>query len=264
MISSEFASHASLGVAPRRDAVPAEDHSDRLGMHSLDCGDIDAELKAGPPPRDPRDAVAEALLRERFAVGGGGERDAGVGMQVIDMRGVDQAVHRGVDRGRRAATAVQAVVERVDHLVLTGDARVDVDERAKPVEPQHGKTRRRHRAEIASRALDPKQIDGPAGDRIGALALRRGVASGVVRVPGIGAETVRARDEVVDGGRRVCGHRHLLAVMPPSPLALRPFAPRRSCRSTRTGDRRPPDRGQARLRRGSRRASAARQLRRRP
>ena len=54
------------------------------------------------------------------------------------MRGVDEAVHRGVDRRRGTALAVQAVVERRDHLVLALDAGVDVDERAHPVEPQHG------------------------------------------------------------------------------------------------------------------------------
>ena len=50
-------------------------------------------------------------------------------MQVVDVRGVDQAVHRGVDRRRRAALAVQAVVERRDHLVLALDPGIDVDQR---------------------------------------------------------------------------------------------------------------------------------------
>ena len=128
--------------------------------------------------------------------------------------------------GAAPPTTVQAVVERLDHLVLTVDARVDVDERAEPVEPQHGKSRGRQGAEIASRTLDPEQIDGAPRDRIEALALARGVAAGVVRVPGIGAETVRARDEVVDGGRPVCGHRHLAVIaltrLSCTPAGLRP------------------------------------------
>ena len=65
------------------------------------------------------------------------KRDPGVGVQVIDVRGVDQPVHRGVDGRGGAALAVQAVVERGDHLVLAVDARVDVDQRAQPVQPQH-------------------------------------------------------------------------------------------------------------------------------
>ena len=64
-------------------------------------------------------------------------------MQVVDVRGIHQAVHRRVDRRRRAALAVQAVVERGDHLVLAVDARVHVNERAHAVEAQHGEARLR-------------------------------------------------------------------------------------------------------------------------
>ena len=80
-------------------------------------------------------------------------------MEVVDVGGVDEAVHRGVDRRRRAAPAVQAVVERGDHLVLALDARVDVDERAQPVEPEHGEPGLGQRAEVAAGALDPQQLD---------------------------------------------------------------------------------------------------------
>ena len=47
-------------------------------------------------------------------------------MKMVDVRGLDQPVHRGVDRGRRAALPVQAVVERGDHLVLALDAGVHI------------------------------------------------------------------------------------------------------------------------------------------
>ena len=106
------------------------------------------------------------------------------------MRGVDEAVHRGVDRRRGAALAVQAVVERGDHLVLALDAGVDVDERAQPVEAQHGEAGLGQRAEVAAGALDPQQLDGLAGDRVGLGALGGGVAAGVVGVPRVGAEPV--------------------------------------------------------------------------
>ena len=64
----------------------------------------------------------------RLAVGRGGQRDAGVRVQVVDVGGGHEAVHGCVDRRSRAALAVQAVVERGDHLVLAVDAGVDVDQ----------------------------------------------------------------------------------------------------------------------------------------
>ena len=53
---------------------------------------------------------------------------------------LDEAVHRGVDRRRRAAFAVEAEVERGDHLVLALLAGVDVDEGAQAVEAQDRET----------------------------------------------------------------------------------------------------------------------------
>ena len=139
--------------------MAAEDAADGLRVGRLDRGDVEAELEAGPPPRHPDDLVAEDLLGQLLAVRGRGDRDAAVGVQVVDVRRVDEAVHRGVDRRRGAALAVQAVVERRDHLVLALDAGVDVDERAHPVQPQHGQARLCERAEVAAGALDPQQLD---------------------------------------------------------------------------------------------------------
>ena len=42
--------------------------------------------KPGTAPRHPDHPVAEALAGQRLAVGGGGQRDAGVGVQVVDVR----------------------------------------------------------------------------------------------------------------------------------------------------------------------------------
>lgn len=60
------------GRAPGGDAVAAEDDADRLRVGRLDGRDVQPELEAGTPPVDPRDAVAEALLGQRGAVGRGG------------------------------------------------------------------------------------------------------------------------------------------------------------------------------------------------
>ncbi len=138
--------------------MSAEDGADGLRVLPLDLGDVQAELETGPPPGHPHHPVAEDLLGERLAVGGGGQRDAGIGMQVIDVGGVDQAVHRGVDGWRRAAATVQAVVECGDHLVLAVDAGVHVDQGAHPVEPQHGQPVFGEGAEVAAGALHPQQL----------------------------------------------------------------------------------------------------------
>ncbi len=187
------------GRAPGRDAVPAQDAADRLRIRRRDRGDIQPQLEAGTPPRHPHHPVAEALGRQPLAVRGRRERDARVRVQVVDVRRVDQGVHRGVDRRRRPALAVQAVVERGHHLVLALDSGVGVDERAQPVQPQHRQATRAQRAEIAAGALDPEQVDRRAGHRVRLGALRRRVAARVVRVARIGAQPVRAGDQLVDG-----------------------------------------------------------------
>ena len=110
--------------------MAAEDHADGLGTGGVDRGDVETELETGTPPRHPRDAVAVDVLRQLLAVGRGGDRDAAVRVQVVDVRRGDEAVHRGVDRRRRAAATVATEVERGDHLVLARVARIDVDERA--------------------------------------------------------------------------------------------------------------------------------------
>ena len=84
-----------------------------LGVQRLD---LEGEFETRTPPRHPRDLLAEALLGERFAVGGGGQRDHRVGVEVIDVRGRQQAVHRSVDRRRGSADT--AVLEQFDHLVF--------------------------------------------------------------------------------------------------------------------------------------------------
>jgi hypothetical protein len=120
-------------------------------------------------------------------------------VQVVDVWGVDEPVHRRVDARRRTAPAVQAVVERGDHLVLALLAGVDLDQRPHPVQAQHGEPGPGEGAEVAAGALDPHQLDLTPGRRVGRDALRGGVAPGVVRVPPVGAELVRAGEQLGDG-----------------------------------------------------------------
>ncbi len=130
---------------------------------------------------------------------GRGDGDAAVGVQVVDVGGVDQAVHRGVDRRSRTALAVQAEVEGGDHLVLAVDARIDVDE---------ARIRSRRRTARPDSVRVPRSPPEPLthssstcspGDRVGLGALGRGVAAGVVRVPGVGPEAVRSGEQLGNG-----------------------------------------------------------------
>ncbi len=185
------------GVAPGGDAVAAQDAADGLRVRGLDGRDVEAELETRTAPGHPDDLVAEDLGGQVLAVGGRGDRDAGVGVQVVHVGRVDQAVHGRVDRGRRAALAVQAVVERGDHLVLALLARVHVHEGAHPVEPQHGEALLGERAEVAAGALDPQQLDGLARHRVGGGALRGRVAARVVGHPRVGAQAVGPAHQVL-------------------------------------------------------------------
>jgi hypothetical protein len=81
--------------------VAAEDGSDRLRVALLHVGDVQTQLKARAPPRNPHHAVAEDLLGQCLAVGGGGNRDAGVGVQMVDVVGVDQPCIAVLDGRRR-------------------------------------------------------------------------------------------------------------------------------------------------------------------
>ena len=140
MMSSEFASQAS--EVPPQAVIPCPPSTAPIasGWSFAIAAMIEAELEAGSSPRDPRDAIPETLPGQPLAVGGGRERDPGIRMEVVDVGGVDEAVHRRIDRRRRAPATMEAVVERGDHLVLALDARVDVDEGAQPVQPKHGET----------------------------------------------------------------------------------------------------------------------------
>ena len=160
MIHSELRSASLAVVAPRRDAVTAEDAADGLRVLRLDRGDVEPELEARPAPRHPDHLVAEDDLGELLAVGRGRDRDPRVRMQVVHVCRIDQPVHRRVDRRRGTPLAVQAVVERGDHLVLALDAGIDVDEGTQAIEPEHRQPALGQRSEITAGALDPQQLDG--------------------------------------------------------------------------------------------------------
>ena len=148
MIQSEFAS-ASSDVSPHA-VMPWPPR-----MQPIACGFFALIAAMSRPSWKPgrRHGTHTTFSPKIFFVSfspsfGGRDRDARVGVQVVDVRGIDQAVHRGVDRRRGAALAVQAVVERRDHLVLAVDAGVDVHQRAHAVEAQHREARLVECAEV--------------------------------------------------------------------------------------------------------------------
>lgn len=263
------------GVAPRGDSVAAEDHADRLGIPLLDGRDVESQLEAGPAPADPGDLVAEALGGQLLTVGRARQRDPRVRVQMVDVRGLDERVHRGVDRRGRASFAVQAVVEGGDHLVLAVHPRVHVLERPYPVQPEHGETGLGQRPEVPARALDPEEFGLSTGDRIGRRRLGRGVAAGVVRVAG--SEPIRwARSRsaatsacvadvmsvpsrgVRDGRVRLDVRRRGAGLRRPSPPARRRRGRRRCAPGCRRRGRRRTGPGPGRVPRGPRPAAAVR------
>ena len=124
------------GGAPGGGAVAAQDGADGLRVGVLDRGDVQAQLETGAPPRHPRHLVPEDPRGQRFAVGGRGDRDPRVRVEVVHVGGVHQPMHGGVDRGGGPALAEQAVVERGHHLVLAVDAGVDLLQGLQPVQAQ--------------------------------------------------------------------------------------------------------------------------------
>jgi hypothetical protein len=182
--------------APGGDAVPAQDGADGLRVGVLDRGDVQPQLETGPTPGHPENLVAEDLGGQRFAVGGRGDRDARVRVQVVHVRGVHEPVHGGVDGRGGAALAVQAVIKRRHHLVLALHPGVDVLQRLQPVQAQDRKVLCLQRAQVPAGALHPQELDVLAGDRVRLGALRGGVAPGEVRVPLVRAQAVGTGDQV--------------------------------------------------------------------
>ena len=125
------------------------------GFCGFDGGDVQAQLEAGPAPRHPHHLLPENLAGQLLTVGGGGDRDPGIGMQMIHMRRIDQTMHRRVNARGGAALAVQAEIERRDHLILPLHPRIDLDQRPHPVQPQHRQTRSRSTCPDRRRSPSP-------------------------------------------------------------------------------------------------------------
>src|SRR4051794_38390186 len=99
-------------------------------------------------------------------------------MEMIDVRRVDQAVHRSVDRRCCTAFAMQAIVEGGDHLVFPLDSWVDIHQPAHSIKTQRREAGLSECAKITAGTLDPDQLNRLARHRVGLAALSRSIASG--------------------------------------------------------------------------------------
>ena len=138
-----------------------------------------------------------------LAVGGGRQGDAGVGVQVVDVQR-----HR---RGRAS---------RCRSTARPRPCRAGSSRRPRPSRPRGRRPGRRRPAtaagrggaprgpdsgqgaEVAAGSLDPQQLDRAWPVTGSVPALGRGVAPGVVGVLGVGAEAVRALDQLGDNAAR--------------------------------------------------------------
>ena len=111
--------------------------------------------------------LPENLAGELLTIGRGGDRDPGIGMQMIHMRRIHQTMHRGINARGGAALAVQAEIERRDHLILPIHPRIHLHQGPHPIQPQHRQTGRFQRAQITAGALHPQQLHRLPGHRIG-------------------------------------------------------------------------------------------------
>ena len=179
------------GRAPGGQPVTAEDRADDVRIGGQ-LAHRPSQLPAGPLPRHPRHRPAPDLVDQLLAVGGAGQGDDAVGVQMVDVPMVDQSVHGGVDRRRGTARSVAAVGEQPDHLVLVLDAAVDPVEADQPVTLEDREAVGRERAEVAAGALDVEQLHRVAAGRAGHGHLGRGVAAAVVGHGGVRAEPVAA------------------------------------------------------------------------
>jgi hypothetical protein len=180
--------------------VAAEDHALEAGAGLVESLDPQRELEPGSPPWHPGHLLPEALLGQLLAVGGGGQRDDGVGVEVIDVRNPEQPVHRGVDAGRGATGTEAAEVEQLVQLVLLLLAPVHLLEASKPLHDQGRQAVGGQRAEIPAGSFDPHHLHVVAGDGILGHSLGRGVPAAVVGVAAIGANAIRAPDQLGDHG----------------------------------------------------------------
>ena len=115
----------ALGIAPGEETVAAENDAVAAGVVLDRFTHHEAEFKAGTLPGNPDEGVAEfsiELVHLIETVGGGGEGNAPVGMEMVDMLEGQKAVQRRVDGGGDRVVAEGGNGVHGDHVVFEVDA----------------------------------------------------------------------------------------------------------------------------------------------
>ena len=185
----------ALRLAPGKQAVAAQHDAVAAGILLDGALHHHGQLKAGALPGHPDQRVAELaieLVHLGFAVGRGGQRDAPVGMQMIDVRKGKKAVQRRIDRSGNGIVAEGAERIHGDHLVFGVRALVAALQRQQLLLVERGEAGALDAAQVAARAFHPEHFNRLAGQRIGLSDLGAGVAAGKVGDAQVGAEQVGA------------------------------------------------------------------------
>ena len=124
-----------------------------------------------------------------------GQRQDGVGVRVIDVRGREEGVQEGLDRGAERLGIDERAPQPGHHRRVV--ERLRRPQRLEILEPQAREPVGSDRAEIDAAPLDAQDAHRPAAE-VGLLLLERGVAGAVQDEGRLAADEARAVDEEVD------------------------------------------------------------------
>src|SRR6266567_8557943 len=132
------------------------------------------------------------LLHLGFSVGGGGQSDAPIRMQVVHMREGKKAMQRCVDRCGYRVVAKGTERIHLHHRVFSVLPAIKMFECQQFVLVKRGEPRALDAAEISAAALYPEHLHGLAGKRIELVDFGTGVAAREVSDAQVRAEQIGA------------------------------------------------------------------------
>jgi hypothetical protein len=150
---------AALGrVIPGEQPMAAEHHTDHLGVLGRHGTDLQSKVESGPLPRQIADLVAIDLARQLFGIRGGGNRDHGIGVHMINMRIGHKPVQRRINGGCARIEIERAMIEQLDHLVFVRDAPVQLLQPQELIHVERREPIQLHGPDIAARSLHPQDL----------------------------------------------------------------------------------------------------------
>jgi hypothetical protein len=103
---------------PRHEPVPHPHHSTSVGVRLVRFRDGTRELEARPHVAQHHHLVTERLAHHPLSVRLVRQRQDGVGVRVVDVRGREERVHERLDRGRGAPRVEQVRPQLVRHRLV--------------------------------------------------------------------------------------------------------------------------------------------------